>query len=145
MVANITFWSLVHHSCPLPPHKYTTNTHKQANTNTYNVSPATGWQPGMFASPCLHHVFTCARPSTSREHQLHRNPTKMGPEFGVLHFCSGEYTITHNMGWYRYVLRTDFPLNLGYVVAMCALPEYLFAIFYYQISQGMICFVFFFF
>ena len=38
-----------------------------------------------------------------------------------------------------------FSFESRYVVAMCALPEYLLALFYYQISQGMICFVFFFF
>ena len=77
----------------------TLQTHTNRQTPTHTILA----QPGMFASPCLHQVFTCARPSTSREHQLHRNPTKIGPESGVLHFCSGEYTITHNMGWYRYV------------------------------------------
>ena len=75
-------------------HTNTLQTHTNKQTPTHTMLA----QPGMFASPCLHHVFTCARPSTSREHQLHRNPTKMGPEFGVLHFCSGEYTITYNMG-----------------------------------------------
>ena len=75
-------------------HTKTLQTHTDRQTPTHTILA----QPGMFASPCLHQVFTCARPSTSREHQLHRNPTKIGPEFGVLHFCSGEYTITHNMG-----------------------------------------------
>ena len=98
-------------------HTNTLQTHTNKQTPTHTMLA----QPGMFASPCLHHVFTCARPSTSREHQLHRNPTKIGPEFGVLHFCSGEYTITYNMGG------TDtygFSFESRYVVAMCALPEY---------------------
>ena len=115
-----------------------THTNKQTPTHTILA------QPGMFASPCLHQVFTCVHQPfhltwTSASSESDQDRTRIWSSAFLLW---GIY----NYSQYGVVqIRTDFTLNLGYVVAMCALPEYLLALFYYQISQGMICFVFFFF
>ena len=141
MVANITFWSLVHHSCPFLPHKYTSNTHKQANTNTYNLSPARyvcfPLSPSgvHVCSPGLPFLLTWTSASSESEQDRTRIWSSAFLLWGIYNYS--QYGVVQ--------IRTDFTLNLGYVVAMCALPEYLLALFYYQISQGMICFVFFFF
>ena len=117
MVANITFWSLVHHSCPLPPHKYTTNTHRQANTNTYNLSPARYVcfplsPPGVHVCPPFHLTWTSASSESDQDR------TRIWSSAFLL---QGIY----NYSQYGVVqIRRDFPLNLGYVVAICALPEY---------------------
>ena len=121
-------------------HTNTLQTHTNKQTPTHTILA----QPGMFASPCLHQVFTCVHQPfhltwTSASSESDQDRTRIWSSAFLLW---GIY----NYSQYGVVqIRTDFTLNLGYVVAMCALPEYLLALFYYQISQGMICFVFFFF
>ena len=114
-------------------HTNTLQTHSNKQTPTHTILA----QPGMFASPCLHQVFTCVHQPfhltwTSASSESDQDRTRIWSSAFLLW---GIY----NYSQYGVVqIRTDFPFNLGYVVAKCALPEYLLALFYYQISQWMI-------
>ena len=114
-------------------HTNTLQTHTNKQTPTHTILA----QPGMFASPCLHQVFTCVHQPfhltwTSASSESDQDRTRIWSSAFLLWGI-------HNYPQYEVVqIRTDFPFNLGYVVAKCALPEYLLDLFYYQISQWMI-------